>query len=228
MPPPTTTTTTATKKRRTRSDYLFHQTHQTRWHDNDMYAHLNNTVYTKLFDSIINTYLITHCGMNPFSANNPTEKDRTLNLQPGSQSTPQPGSQTTGSQTNESQTTSQTSPATSPTTPQIGLIIASHCDYFASVSFPDTLELGLRVNQLGRSSVTYEVGVFRRGEAAVKVVGGYTHVFVARETMRPTAGEMDPAVRRGLERLLVAGSSSSSSQEDGGQGPRLAGEKARL
>ncbi|PYI34042.1 hypothetical protein BP00DRAFT_423614 [Aspergillus indologenus CBS 114.80] len=222
--PPTTTTTTATKKRRTRSDYLFHQTHQTRWHDNDMYAHLNNTVYTKLFDSIINTYLITHCGMNPFSANNPTEKDRTFTLQPGSQ--------TTGSQTTESQTTPQPTPPSPPPTSQIGLIIASHCDYFASVSFPDTLELGLRVNQLGRSSVTYEVGVFRRGEAAVKVVGGYTHVFVARETMRPTAGGMDPAVRRGLERLLVAddvGSSSQEGQEDGGQGPpRRTGEKARL
>ncbi|PYH85968.1 hypothetical protein BO82DRAFT_350754 [Aspergillus uvarum CBS 121591] len=206
--PPTTTTTTATKKRRTRSDYLFHQAHQTRWHDNDMYAHLNNTVYTKLFDSIINTYLITHCGMNPFSANNPVENDRTLSLQPGSQTTPQ---------------TTTPSPTA---TPQIGLIISSHCDYFASVSFPDTLELGLRVNKLGRSSVTYEVGVFRRGEDAVKVVGGYTHVFVARETMRPTAGGMDPTVRRGLERLLVA--DNVGSHEDGGQGPQRAAEKARL
>ncbi|RAL14900.1 acyl-CoA thioesterase [Aspergillus homomorphus CBS 101889] len=172
-------TSTAAKKRRTRSDYRFHQTHQTRWYDNDMYAHLNNTVYTMLFDSIINTYLITHCGMNPFSHNNPGEKNRTASM---------PSTQATSS---------------SPPTPQLGIIISSHCDYFASVSFPDVLDLGLRVTKLGRSSVTYEVGVFRRGDEEVKVVGGYTHVFVARETMRPTAGGMDVAVRRGLERLLV-------------------------
>ncbi|RAH49851.1 acyl-CoA thioesterase [Aspergillus brunneoviolaceus CBS 621.78] len=222
MPPTTTTTTTtAAKKRRTRSDYLFHQTHQTRWYDNDMYAHLNNTVYTMLFDSIINTYLITHCGMNPFSANNPAEKERTS---PTTQTTTQPPQ-------------TSTSTPTPPQTPQIGLIISSNCDYFASVSFPDTLELGLRVNHLGRSSVTYEVGVFRRGEAAVKVVGGYTHVFVARETMRPTAGGMDPVVRRGLERLLVADDNSSDGESGQGvkkvntgqqQQQQRAGEKARL
>ncbi|OJJ97138.1 hypothetical protein ASPACDRAFT_123943 [Aspergillus aculeatus ATCC 16872] len=131
--PPTTTNTTAAKKRRTRSDYLFHQTHQTR-----------------------------------------------------------------------------------------------------CVSFPDTLELGLRVNKLGRSSVTYEVGVFRRGEAAVKVVGGYTHVFVARETMRPTAGGMDPVVRRGLERLLIRNDEDGESGQEGKKGTgqqqqqQQAGEKARL
>ncbi|KAI4093127.1 MAG: hypothetical protein LQ344_003110 [Seirophora lacunosa] len=50
---------------RRRGDYPFHLTYRTRWSDNDMYAHLNNSVYGHLFDSIINAYLITRCGLHP-------------------------------------------------------------------------------------------------------------------------------------------------------------------
>ncbi|KAJ5585060.1 uncharacterized protein N7459_004860 [Penicillium hispanicum] len=161
------------KKRRKRSDYGYHQVHQTRWFDNDMYAHLNNTVYTVLFDAIANAYLIEHCGMNPFSVNNPTPKS--------------PDGQP--SNLNAS-------------TEQIGLIVSTHADYFGSVAFPDVLEVGLRVAKLGTSSVTWEVGVFRKGEEDVKMVGTNIHVFVLRETMRVGKGGMDGRVRRGLERLL--------------------------
>lgn len=86
---------------------------------------------------------------------------------------------------------------------QVGIIVSSYCDYFSSASFPDVLDLGLRVAKLGSSSVTYEIGVFKQGEEDVKVVGGYTHVFCARETMRPAKGGMEPGVRRGLEKLVV-------------------------
>ncbi|KAJ5677893.1 uncharacterized protein N7477_003526 [Penicillium maclennaniae] len=143
------------KKARKRSDYGYHQLHQTRWFDNDMYAHLNNTVYTALFDTIANSYLIEHCGMDPFIG-----------------------------------------------TDQIGLIVNTSCDFFASVAFPDILEVGLRVAKLGSSSVTWEIGVFRKGEEDVKMVGTYTHVFVFRETMRVGKGGMASNVRSGLEKLL--------------------------
>ncbi|KAJ5371172.1 uncharacterized protein N7496_007264 [Penicillium cataractarum] len=161
------------KKSRKRSDYGYHQVHQTRWFDNDMYAHLNNTVYTALFDTIANAYLIEHCGRNPFSVNNPTPKST-----PG-----QPSNITIGDD-------------------QIGLIVSTHCDFFASVAFPDVLDVGLRVAKLGSSSVTWEVGVFRQGEDDVKMVGNYTHVFVLRETMRVGKGGMVKEVREGLEKLL--------------------------
>ncbi|KAJ5736966.1 uncharacterized protein N7483_002091 [Penicillium malachiteum] len=160
------------KKRRVRSDYGYHQVHQTRWFDNDMYAHLNNTVYTALFDTIANAYLIEHCGMNPFSVNNPTPK-----------------SQSGGS-------------AISVGTDQIGLIVSTHADFFASVAFPDILEVGLRVAKLTSSTVTWEIGVFRQGEENVKMVGTYTHVFVLRETMRVGKGGMEAQVRQGLEKIL--------------------------
>lgn len=58
-----------------------------------------------------------------------------------------------------------------PTSPQIGLVVHSHCDYFAPTEFPAVVDLALRVSKLGKSSVTYEIGVFERGQEEVKAVG---------------------------------------------------------
>lgn len=32
--------------------------------DNDMYAHMNNSIYNHLYDSVLNAYLIEHCGFD--------------------------------------------------------------------------------------------------------------------------------------------------------------------
>jgi acyl-CoA thioester hydrolase len=47
-------------RNRRRKDYKYHLSYRTRWSDNDMYDHMNNSVYYFLFDSIVNTYLIKH------------------------------------------------------------------------------------------------------------------------------------------------------------------------
>jgi acyl-CoA thioester hydrolase len=36
--------------------------------DNDMYHHMNNSVYSFLIDSIVNAYLIDKCGLDPQSS----------------------------------------------------------------------------------------------------------------------------------------------------------------
>lgn len=150
------TMSSAQLKRRRRTDYAFHREYATRWSDNDMYDHMNNSIYSFLFDSIINSYLIEQCGLRP------------------------------------------------PTSPQIGLVVHSTSEYFGSVGFPSIVDLGLRVNKLGKSSVRYEVGVFERGKEDIRAVGGYTHVFVERETNRPAASGMAEEVRSGLGKLLMA------------------------
>lgn len=66
----------------------------------------------------------------------------------------------------------------------------------------------MRVNKLGRSSVTYEVALFEKGEEAVKAVGELVHVFVERATQRPSVNGMSSRMREGLERLVVQGGSS--------------------
>lgn len=65
------------------------------------------------------------------------------------------------------------------------------------------VDLGLRVNKLGQSSVTYEIAVFERGAEDVRAVGGFTHVFVDRKKNRPAANGMSEMFRQGLGKLLL-------------------------
>jgi acyl-CoA thioester hydrolase len=67
----------------------------------------------------------------------------------------------------------------------IGLVIETHCNYFAPLAFPQAVEAGLRVAHLGRSSVRYEVGLFAQGELLTAAAGHFVHVYVDRETRRP-------------------------------------------
>lgn len=83
----------------------------------------------------------------------------------------------------------------------IGVCAESQCRYLASFAFPEVVEGGLRVGRLGRSSVRYEIGLFKAGVAEPAAVGEFVHVFVDRETRRPA--ELPPRLRAALERLVV-------------------------
>ncbi len=84
----------------------------------------------------------------------------------------------------------------------IGVCAESHCEYHAGFTFPETVEAGLRVGRLGRSSVRYEIGLFRAGHASPAATGWFVHVFVERESRRPA--EIPAGVRAALERIAVA------------------------
>ncbi len=64
------------------------------------------------------------------------------------------------------------------------------------------MDLALRVNKLGKSSVTYEVGVFEHGKEDVRAVGGFIHVFVDRKKNKPAANGMSSEIKEGLEKIL--------------------------
>ena len=81
----------------------------------------------------------------------------------------------------------------------VGYGVESQCRYLAPLAFPETIDAGLRVAHLGKSSVRYEIALFRQGEAAPAAVGHFVHVFVAREANKPTA--IPPAIRACLEGL---------------------------
>ena len=83
----------------------------------------------------------------------------------------------------------------------IGVCAESHCKYLDSLAFPDTVDAGLRVARIGRSSVRYEIGLFRAGSDAPAADGWFVHVFVDRATRRPV--ELPAPLRAALERLLV-------------------------
>ncbi|PPQ79401.1 hypothetical protein CVT25_002671 [Psilocybe cyanescens] len=84
--------------------------------------------------------------------------------------------------------------------PLIGLVVFSYCNFFSPLSFPQVLDLGLRVNKLGNSSVSYEVGVFEEGKDAPAAVGGYTHVFVGSVSRK--SAPMAKETKEGLGKLL--------------------------
>ncbi|MDH1669948.1 acyl-CoA thioesterase [Stutzerimonas stutzeri] len=134
-----------------RRDYKHFQPITTRWHDNDIYGHVNNVVYYGFFDTAVNNYLIQQGG---------------LDIQDGD---------------------------------IVGFVVSSACGYFASIAYPDLIEVGLRVARLGNSSVQYELAIFREGEQEACAAGRFVHVFVERASNRPTA--IPGRLRAALEAL---------------------------
>jgi acyl-CoA thioester hydrolase len=90
----------------------------------------------------------------------------------------------------------------------IGLCVESHCEYRAALTFPETIEVGLRVGKLGRSSVRYELGIFRTGDDEPAAEGHFVHVFVDRENRRPIP--IPAGIRAALERLVATDEVPSS------------------
>jgi len=70
--------------------------------------------------------------------------------------------------------------------PVIGLVVETHCNYFAPLSFPHPVEAGLRVARIGSSSVHYEIGLFAAGQPLTAAHGHFVHVYVDRATRRST------------------------------------------
>lgn len=154
--------------------------------------------YSLITDSVSNTYLIDHCGIEPYQ--HPKANDAAV------------------------APSSSSSTATSASA--IGLVISSSASFYAPTSFPNLLRVGLRVIQLGSSSVTYEVGIFEipatdpgrtssslssaatsernlPSDAVAAVITRVTHVFVDRHSRRPLK-PMPAQLHDGLAKLKVA------------------------
>ena len=84
----------------------------------------------------------------------------------------------------------------------IGLCAESHCQYLRALAFPGSVDAGLRVGKLGRSSVRYEIGLFAAGEQEPAAEGWFVHVFVGRDSRRPEP--IPERLRSALSRLMVA------------------------
>jgi acyl-CoA thioester hydrolase len=69
----------------------------------------------------------------------------------------------------------------------IGLVVETHCQYFMPLAFPQTVQAGVRIGHIGRSSVRYELGLFSAHAADAAAQGYFVHVYVERATRRPCA-----------------------------------------
>ena len=122
-----------------RSAYNAWRSFATRWADNYVYGHVNNTVFYQWFDSAVNAWLIDH---------------RLLDMAEGR---------------------------------LVGLVVETRCSYFAPLTFPRPVEVGIALDHLGTSSVRYRVGIFDVGHQQTAAHGEFTHVYVDRMTRRPVA-----------------------------------------
>jgi acyl-CoA thioester hydrolase len=68
------------------------------------------------------------------------------------------------------------------TSPIVGFIVASNCQYLSPIKFPATVNAGMRVNRIRTRSVEYGVGIFCDDNVTASAHGTFTHVFVERAT----------------------------------------------
>ncbi|ORV62912.1 4-hydroxybenzoyl-CoA thioesterase [Mycobacterium europaeum] len=91
------------------------------------------------------------------------------------------------------------------TTPALGIVAESGCRYFSELHFPEALVVGVAVTRLGRSSVTYRLGVFRPAQAEqaqpITALGHWVHVYVDRSSRKPVP--IPDAVRALLSTAVV-------------------------
>ena len=78
------------------------------------------------------------------------------------------------------------------------ILASTTCNYRRQIHYPDTVWIGARVGQLGRSSMTMEHAVVSKQQQAIVVDGTAVVVVFNYETNRPT--RIPPEVRAAAER----------------------------
>jgi acyl-CoA thioester hydrolase len=84
----------------------------------------------------------------------------------------------------------------------VGFVVETKCSYRRPIAFPDVVEAGIRVARIGTSSVTYEVGLFRRGQEAICAFGHFVHVYVDRATNK--SAPIPDKARAAMEAIRAA------------------------
>jgi len=85
--------------------------------------------------------------------------------------------------------------------PVVGIVVETHCNFFASLSFPEPVEGALRVAHLGGKAVRYEIGIFKPGRETPCAFGHFVHVYCKVPEQTPVA--IPAEIRATLETLLA-------------------------
>lgn len=82
------------------------------------------------------------------------------------------------------------------------MVVAENgCRFHREVKFTDALEMGLRVEHIGTSSVRYGLAAFVNGDSAAAADGHFIHVFVDPASKRPAP--LSAPVRNHLQSILT-------------------------
>ena len=92
--------------------------------------------------------------------------------------------------------------------PAIGVVAEVGCRYFRQIGYPRPVELGIVVDRLGTSSVTYRVGLFQGDGDEAAAEGRFVHVYI--DNTDPTRADrpvvpVPDAIREALAPLVRSG-----------------------
>ncbi len=90
------------------------------------------------------------------------------------------------------------------TLPSIGVVAEVSCRYFREIGYPEPIDLGLVVDRVGRSSVTYRIGLFQGEGDAAAAEGRFVHVYVDNTDPARPVTPLPDEVRVALAPLLRA------------------------
>jgi acyl-CoA thioester hydrolase len=82
--------------------------------------------------------------------------------------------------------------------PELGVVAESGCRFFRELEYPRRLEVAVRVERLGRSSISYALGLFDAERDDLAALGHWVHVYIDRTSRSPVP--IPAAVRELLER----------------------------
>jgi len=89
--------------------------------------------------------------------------------------------------------------------PVIGVVVETMCRFYESIAYPEIIDVGMAVSNLGTSSVRYELAVFKKDvqdtDPKAVAAGHFVHVFIDRASGKPVP--VPDAIRTALERLIV-------------------------
>jgi acyl-CoA thioester hydrolase len=83
---------------------------------------------------------------------------------------------------------------------EIGLVVETQCRFFSPITFPSMVNVGMRVDHIGTSSLRYAIALFSDEAEMASAQGHFVHVYVDRATNRPVP--IPNAVRTAIVPLL--------------------------
>ena len=86
--------------------------------------------------------------------------------------------------------------------PVVGFVVETQCRFVKPITFPDSVDVEVRVARIGTSSVRYAIGIFRNDDETPAAQGYFVHVYVDRASNRPVAA-LPEALREVLQPLLL-------------------------
>ena len=90
------------------------------------------------------------------------------------------------------------------TLPVVGVVAEVGCRYFAEVGYPAPVDVGLRVERIGTSSIIYRIGIFQGPGDEAAAEGRFVHVYVDNTDPARPVTPIPDVIRAAVEPLVRA------------------------